>query len=144
MSKERPPPTPAPGDGKCRPGWRAYGRFCYFVYDSQKGLSWAEAQHYCQLGSAQLASFHSRAEVEFIRQMNYTKYHHLWIGLTRDSACMCTHQDPKAPMPAGLHSIPHSHVHTHTHNYVCTHGHIIYDFVLASLIGHKNSMSILG
>ncbi|XP_063066766.1 macrophage mannose receptor 1, partial [Engraulis encrasicolus] len=85
-STEPLPPTPAPGDGKCRFGWPAYGRHCYFVWDAQKGQTWAEARTYCHMFSAELASIHSRAEVEFIRQLNYTKYHHLWIGLTRDSS----------------------------------------------------------
>uniref|UniRef100_A0A7N9AUC1 C-type lectin domain-containing protein n=1 Tax=Mastacembelus armatus TaxID=205130 RepID=A0A7N9AUC1_9TELE len=31
-----------------------------------------------------LVSIHSRAEVEFIRNLNYTKTHPIWIGLTRD------------------------------------------------------------
>ncbi|KAL2099694.1 hypothetical protein ACEWY4_004088 [Coilia grayii] len=80
------PPTPAPGDGKCREdqGWRPFGRHCYLVYDAQKGQTWVEARSFCQLLSADLASIHSRADVEFIRKWNYTKYHHLWIGLTRD------------------------------------------------------------
>uniref|UniRef100_A0AAY4ERR3 C-type lectin domain-containing protein n=1 Tax=Denticeps clupeoides TaxID=299321 RepID=A0AAY4ERR3_9TELE len=84
-SSETPPPTHAPGTGKCLPGWWPYGRYCYFVYNGQKGMSWPEARHYCQLGSADLVSIHSRAEVEFIRNINYTKYHNIWIGLTRDS-----------------------------------------------------------
>lgn len=86
ITSEKPPPTPAPGDGKCRWGWWTYGRYCYFVYDGQQGFSWPEARHYCQLASAELASFHSRAEIEFVRKTNYTKYHNLWIGLTRDSS----------------------------------------------------------
>ncbi|XP_062410864.1 macrophage mannose receptor 1-like [Sardina pilchardus] len=86
ISSDKPPPTPAPGDGKCLPGWRKYGRYCYLVYDAQKGFSWSEARHVCQEYSADLASIHSRAEIEFIRQWNYTKYHHLWMGLTRDSS----------------------------------------------------------
>lgn len=49
------------------------------------GFSWPEARHYCQeVKGADLASIHSRAEVEFIRNINYTKYHNVWIGLTRD------------------------------------------------------------
>lgn len=84
ISSDSPPPTPAPGDGKCLLGFVPYGRHCYFVYDGEKGFSWPEAQHHCQEGRTELASFHSRAEVEFIRNLNHTKYHHLWIGLTRD------------------------------------------------------------
>ncbi|XP_047200502.1 macrophage mannose receptor 1 [Hippoglossus stenolepis] len=84
ISSETPPPTPAPGDGKCLPFWIPYGRYCYFVYNQQKGFSWPDSRHYCQEVKAELASIHSRAEVEFIRNLNYTKHHNIWIGLTRD------------------------------------------------------------
>lgn len=84
---EKPPPTPAPGDGKCPPFWFPYGRYCYYVHDGQQGFSWPDSRHYCQSVRGDLASIHSRAEVEFIRNLNYTKYHHIWIGLTRDNNC---------------------------------------------------------
>uniref|UniRef100_A0A672FTY6 C-type lectin domain-containing protein n=1 Tax=Salarias fasciatus TaxID=181472 RepID=A0A672FTY6_SALFA len=71
-------------DGQCVFGFVPYGRHCYYAYDGRKGFSWPEAQHSCQQAHAELASFHSRAEVEFIVSLNRTKYHHLWIGLTRD------------------------------------------------------------
>ncbi|XP_036973174.1 macrophage mannose receptor 1 [Acanthopagrus latus] len=85
ISSEKPPPTPAPGDGKCPLLWFPYGRYCYYVYDGQQGFSWPDSRHYCQSIRGDLASIHSRAEVEFIRNLNYTKYHHIWIGLTRDN-----------------------------------------------------------
>ncbi|XP_067232917.1 C-type mannose receptor 2-like [Chanodichthys erythropterus] len=85
ITKEKPPATPAPGDGKCLPGWWSYGRHCYFAYNGKVGFSWPEARHFCQeVNGGELASIHSRAEVEFIRNINYTKYHYVWIGLTRD------------------------------------------------------------
>uniref|UniRef100_A0A3P8TPB0 C-type lectin domain-containing protein n=1 Tax=Amphiprion percula TaxID=161767 RepID=A0A3P8TPB0_AMPPE len=84
---KKPPPTPAPGDGKCLPFWVPYGHYCYYVYNGQKGFSWPDARHYCQSVRTDLVSIHSRAELEFIRNMNYTKYHNIWIGLTRDSSC---------------------------------------------------------
>ncbi|KAM6984693.1 macrophage mannose receptor 1-like [Aplochiton taeniatus] len=84
ISSEKPPPTPAPGDGKCLPGWAHYGRHCYFVYNGAQGFSWPEARHYCQLAKAELVSIHSRAEVEFVRNINYSRVHNVWIGLTRD------------------------------------------------------------
>ncbi|KAK5879066.1 hypothetical protein CesoFtcFv8_024411 [Champsocephalus esox] len=84
ISPEKPPPTPAPGDGKCLPYWIPYGRYCYFVYNQQQGFSWPDSLHYCQAAKADLLSLHSRAEVEFIRNLNHTKYHNIWIGLTRD------------------------------------------------------------
>ncbi|XP_007252805.3 macrophage mannose receptor 1 [Astyanax mexicanus] len=84
---EKPPVTPAPGDGECMPGFSHYGRYCYFVYNGKTGFSWPEARHYCQLiKGGDLASVHSRAEVEFIRNINYTKYHNVWLGLTRDGS----------------------------------------------------------
>ncbi|XP_029941423.1 macrophage mannose receptor 1-like [Salarias fasciatus] len=84
ISYDSPPPTPAPGDGQCVLDFVPYGRHCYYTYDGRKGFSWSEAQHSCQQAHAELASFHSRAEVEFIVSLNRTKYLHLWIGLTRD------------------------------------------------------------
>lgn len=85
ITKEKPPSTPAPGDGKCSLGWWSYGRYCYYAYNGKVGYSWPEARHICQeVNGGELASIHSRAEVEFIRNINYTKYHNVWIGLTRD------------------------------------------------------------
>ncbi|XP_061589669.1 macrophage mannose receptor 1 [Cololabis saira] len=85
ITSEHPPPTPSPGDGKCLPFWVPYGHHCYYVYDRKEGYSWPEARHYCQSVRTELASIHSRAEQEFLRNLNYTKYHHVWIGLTRDN-----------------------------------------------------------
>uniref|UniRef100_A0A4W4GD15 C-type lectin domain-containing protein n=1 Tax=Electrophorus electricus TaxID=8005 RepID=A0A4W4GD15_ELEEL len=80
-----PPPTPRPGDGTCLPGWWPYGSHCYMVYNGKEGFSWHEARYRCQLiRGGDLASVHSRAEAEFIRNINYTKYHNVWLGLTRD------------------------------------------------------------
>ncbi|XP_062340567.1 macrophage mannose receptor 1 [Osmerus eperlanus] len=84
ISSEVPPPTPTPGNGKCLRGWHAYGRYCYFVYNEPLGFSWPESRHYCQLAKGDLVSIHSRAESEFIRTLNHSKAHNLWIGLTRD------------------------------------------------------------
>lgn len=84
ISYDVPPPTPAPGDGKCLPSFVPYGRYCYFVYNEKQGYSWPTARHLCQKGKMELASVHSRADVEFLRKINYTKNHHMWIGLTRD------------------------------------------------------------
>uniref|UniRef100_A0A8C2WJP6 C-type lectin domain-containing protein n=1 Tax=Cyclopterus lumpus TaxID=8103 RepID=A0A8C2WJP6_CYCLU len=78
---EKPPPTPATSDGKCLPFWILYGRYCYYVYNGQKGFSWPDSRHYCQTVKADLASLHSRAEVEFIRNLNYTKYHNVDVFL---------------------------------------------------------------
>lgn len=89
LSTEKPPSTPAPGDGKCLPEFWPYGRYCYFVYNGKQGFSWPEARHFCQqVNGGELASIHSRTQVEFIRNINYTKFHNVWIGLTRERACM--------------------------------------------------------
>ena len=85
----KPPPTPAPGDGRCLEFFAPYGRHCYAVYSGQKGYSWSDARSYCQQFKADLVSIHSRAEVEFIKNLNFTKYHNIWIGLTRDRNCEC-------------------------------------------------------
>ncbi|XP_015231842.1 PREDICTED: macrophage mannose receptor 1-like [Cyprinodon variegatus] len=84
ISSAKPPPTPSPGDGKCLPFWVPYGHYCYFVYDGKEAFSWNDARHLCQSYNTELVSIHSRAEVEFIRNLNYTKHHNIWIGLTRD------------------------------------------------------------
>uniref|UniRef100_A0A3Q3SGN4 C-type lectin domain-containing protein n=1 Tax=Mastacembelus armatus TaxID=205130 RepID=A0A3Q3SGN4_9TELE len=81
---EKPPPTPGPGDGNCMTGWIPYGRYCYYVSREKEVLSWPESDHACQFFKGHLVSIHSRAEVEFIRNLNYTKTHPIWIGLTRD------------------------------------------------------------
>uniref|UniRef100_A0A3Q2Q8A5 C-type lectin domain-containing protein n=1 Tax=Fundulus heteroclitus TaxID=8078 RepID=A0A3Q2Q8A5_FUNHE len=60
----KPPPTPSPGDGKCLPRWVPYGRFCYHVYNGKEGFSWNDARHHCQSLRTELASIHSRAEVD--------------------------------------------------------------------------------
>ncbi|KAK0140766.1 Macrophage mannose receptor 1 [Merluccius polli] len=83
ISSELPPPTPAPGNGKCRPYWEPFGQYCYFVRNGGKGSSWPEAQHRCNQARAELVSIHTRAEMVFLLQHNFTK-HHVWIGLTRD------------------------------------------------------------
>uniref|UniRef100_A0A3B5RBC6 C-type lectin domain-containing protein n=1 Tax=Xiphophorus maculatus TaxID=8083 RepID=A0A3B5RBC6_XIPMA len=87
MSAVKPPPTPSPGDGKCLPFFAPYGRYCYFMYDGAEGFSWNDARHYCQSVRTELTSIHSRAEIEFIRNLNFTKKHNIWIGLTRDRNC---------------------------------------------------------
>uniref|UniRef100_A0A8C7XLI7 C-type lectin domain-containing protein n=1 Tax=Oryzias sinensis TaxID=183150 RepID=A0A8C7XLI7_9TELE len=71
-------------DGKCLPFWVPYGRYCYLVYNDKQGYSWPDARHVCQSVRTELVSIHSRAELEFIRNLNYTENHHIWIGLTRD------------------------------------------------------------
>ncbi|XP_035247102.1 macrophage mannose receptor 1 [Anguilla anguilla] len=84
ITSEKPPPTPAPGDGKCRRGWWRFGQHCYFVYNDKNGYSWPESRYKCQQLHGDLVSLHSQAEVDFLRNINYTKYHNVWIGLTRD------------------------------------------------------------
>lgn len=85
ISSESPPPTPAPGNGMCLPSWTHYGHYCYIVYNGVEGFSWPDSEHYCKSIKGDLVSIHSRAEVEFIRNLNYSKNHNIWIGLTRDN-----------------------------------------------------------
>uniref|UniRef100_A0A667WHX7 C-type lectin domain-containing protein n=1 Tax=Myripristis murdjan TaxID=586833 RepID=A0A667WHX7_9TELE len=65
--------------GECAQGWRPYEGRCYYFSTDTK--TWSE------ILQAELVSIHSRAEVEFIRNLNYTKSHHIWIGLTRNHNC---------------------------------------------------------
>lgn len=98
LDSESPPPTPPPGDGICLPGWWPYGHYCYFVYNGKQGFSWPEAQHYCRLvNGADLASVHSRAEANFLLSINYTRYHNVWLGLTRDGSCTCPSENNDFP-----------------------------------------------
>uniref|UniRef100_A0A3Q3VUX1 C-type lectin domain-containing protein n=1 Tax=Mola mola TaxID=94237 RepID=A0A3Q3VUX1_MOLML len=75
------------GTRRCLPWWVPYGHFCYYVYNGVQSFSWPDSRHYCQSFKTELASFHSRAEVEFIRNFNHSRHHNLWIGLTRDNNC---------------------------------------------------------
>ncbi|KAF4077177.1 hypothetical protein AMELA_G00205040 [Ameiurus melas] len=87
ISHESPPPTPPPGDGECLPFWHAYGSYCYIVFNEKQGRSWPEARHLCQeIPGSDLASVHSRAEMEFLTNTNNTGIHHLWLGLSRDAS----------------------------------------------------------
>lgn len=95
VTSEKPPTTPAPGSGSCIPLFEPYGHHCYLVYNAKQGFSWPDARHYCQLFHGELASVHSRAEVEFIRKLNHTWYHDLWIGLTRDNNCKAAKKNKK-------------------------------------------------
>ncbi|XP_055010163.1 macrophage mannose receptor 1 [Boleophthalmus pectinirostris] len=84
ISKETPPPTPPPASGSCLYGFVPYGRYCYFVYNRPMGFSWPDSRYYCQKGQSELVSLHSRADVEFLRNLGDQKVHNIWIGLTRD------------------------------------------------------------
>ncbi|XP_005917437.1 macrophage mannose receptor 1 [Haplochromis burtoni] len=84
-TSEKPPTTPAPGDGMCQRFAIPYGKYCYYVYSGEVGFSWPDSEHYCQAGRMELVSIHSRAEVEFLKSFNYSKNMNLWIGLTRDN-----------------------------------------------------------
>ncbi|KAK7896517.1 hypothetical protein WMY93_021842 [Mugilogobius chulae] len=74
----------------CTWKWKVLDGFCtlwtrlFLRLQWEAGYSWADSRHFCQGGHAELASLHTRAEVEFIRNLNYTKEHNIWIGLTRD------------------------------------------------------------
>lgn len=92
---EKPPTTPAPGDGMCQRFAIPYGKYCYYVYSGDVGFSWPDSEHYCQAGRMELVSIHSRAEVEFLKSFNYSKNMNLWIGLTRDNNCEFTNGKKK-------------------------------------------------
>uniref|UniRef100_A0A669C8T6 C-type lectin domain-containing protein n=1 Tax=Oreochromis niloticus TaxID=8128 RepID=A0A669C8T6_ORENI len=98
FKKKKPPTTPAPGDGKCLEFAIPYGKYCYYVYSGEVGFSWPDSEHYCQAGRMELVSIHSRAEVEFIKSLNYSKNMNLWIGLTRDNNLKCINFFLKPPV----------------------------------------------
>uniref|UniRef100_A0A673L2M1 C-type lectin domain-containing protein n=1 Tax=Sinocyclocheilus rhinocerous TaxID=307959 RepID=A0A673L2M1_9TELE len=98
-----PPSTPAPGDGKCLPGWWPYGRYCYFTYNGKVGYSWPEARHICQeVNGGELASIHSRAEVEdrsCTQMIPLSLIHHGW-GWTDLTSLGFTNWAPGEPNEA--------------------------------------------
>uniref|UniRef100_A0A3B5KWE5 C-type lectin domain-containing protein n=1 Tax=Xiphophorus couchianus TaxID=32473 RepID=A0A3B5KWE5_9TELE len=51
------------------------------------GFSWNDARHYCQSVRTELTSIHSRAEIEFIRNLNFTKNTCKQLTCTYDMFC---------------------------------------------------------
>lgn len=62
----------------CPVNWVDFGGSCYWF--SRDGLSWAEADQYCQLENAHLLVINSREEQEFVAK--HRGAFHIWIGLT--------------------------------------------------------------
>uniref|UniRef100_G1Q7S7 C-type lectin domain-containing protein n=1 Tax=Myotis lucifugus TaxID=59463 RepID=G1Q7S7_MYOLU len=62
----------------CPMGWLEYEGSCYWF--SRSGLTWPEAEKYCQLENAHLVVINSREEQRFIAQ--HSSPFHTWIGLT--------------------------------------------------------------
>ncbi|XP_054911182.1 CD209 antigen-like protein E [Poeciliopsis prolifica] len=61
----------------CPDGWTRFGCSCYFK--SQERKSWSDSRSYCQDKGADLVIINSKAEQEFITQLN--KNGESWIGL---------------------------------------------------------------
>ncbi|XP_051023406.1 asialoglycoprotein receptor 2-like [Acomys russatus] len=62
----------------CPINWVEHGGSCYWF--SQAGLTWAEAEAYCQLENAHLLVINSWDEQKFV--VKHTSSFHVWIGLT--------------------------------------------------------------
>ncbi|XP_059524854.1 C-type lectin domain family 10 member A-like isoform X2 [Myotis daubentonii] len=62
----------------CPIGWLEYEGSCYWF--SRSGLTWPQAEKYCQLENAHLVVINSREEQKFIEQ--HSSPFHTWIGLT--------------------------------------------------------------
>ncbi|XP_033116808.1 perlucin-like protein [Anneissia japonica] len=82
----RPPVmTTQPSDANCLDGWAGYGSNCYKVnsVEKDKMLTWEEALEGCRRQGAELASFHSNPEEEWLKLTitANTTYGNFWIGL---------------------------------------------------------------
>ncbi|XP_021033830.1 asialoglycoprotein receptor 2 [Mus caroli] len=62
----------------CPVNWLEFGGSCYWF--SRDGLTWAEADQYCQLENAHLLVINSREEQDFV--VKHRSSFHIWIGLT--------------------------------------------------------------
>lgn len=62
----------------CPVHWLEHDGSCYWF--SRSGLTWPEAERYCQLEDSHLVTINSREEQEFIAQ--HSSLFHIWIGLT--------------------------------------------------------------
>ncbi|XP_054431752.1 asialoglycoprotein receptor 2 isoform X2 [Pteronotus mesoamericanus] len=62
----------------CPVNWLEHGGSCYWF--SRSGLTWPEAEKFCQLENAHLVVINSREEQKFI--LEHTRPFHTWIGLT--------------------------------------------------------------
>ncbi|ELK24714.1 Asialoglycoprotein receptor 2 [Myotis davidii] len=65
----------------CPVNWLEYEGSCYWF--SRSGLTWPEAEKYCQLENAHLVVINSREEQRFIAQ--HSSPFHTWIGLTESN-----------------------------------------------------------
>uniref|UniRef100_A0A3Q1C4T7 C-type lectin domain-containing protein n=1 Tax=Amphiprion ocellaris TaxID=80972 RepID=A0A3Q1C4T7_AMPOC len=74
---------PAPTKNPCPSGYTSWYQNCYKVVETP--ATWDDAEAACQQEGGNLASIDMSYD-QFIRNMNYTKYHNIWIGLTRDSS----------------------------------------------------------
>lgn len=82
------PPTDKPVEGECMDGWTDSGSACYWYQLEATWVSWAEAEYTCSQAGGNLASVHSKAENEFIRDFVGTVGNFgvsVWIGLRRNS-----------------------------------------------------------
>ncbi|XP_071824781.1 macrophage mannose receptor 1-like isoform X2 [Apostichopus japonicus] len=87
-----PPPTvtqpinpTAPSDSNCAEGWIGYANKCFKAYDFgfvvSSLRSWQDAESYCNAIGADLASFHSADEENYIKMRVGYADNGFWIGL---------------------------------------------------------------
>jgi len=86
MGELPPPPETPVEDGVCDPDWLySDGKDCFYVefgINTDETRSWIEAQYSCTQRRGDLASFHSKEEIDqFIQQISGRSSHNLYIGL---------------------------------------------------------------
>ncbi|CAK6979441.1 galactose-specific lectin nattectin-like [Scomber scombrus] len=70
--------TMSSGDG-CLPGWQPYGSRCLKLYTTPK--TWIDAEKYCMMFGAHLASIHNPEEHDFLHRLaSGTNQKRAWIG----------------------------------------------------------------
>ncbi|XP_071511250.1 macrophage mannose receptor 1-like [Diadema antillarum] len=93
-----PPPPVEEHPGYCPEGLEEFDAYCYYFPPDNVFFEWYSARYECQRLGGDLASIHSKAENEFIREIIQSRFgfRDVWIGLTRseDGGFMNTDNTP--------------------------------------------------